>query len=81
MTWFRHLLRYRILIPLAIILGPAPYFHEPHLAEKTRMLMSGSLHRPLDIFDLFLHAAPLVLLGFKAGSDIARLITARKTTG
>ncbi|GAM08675.1 hypothetical protein OR1_00948 [Geobacter sp. OR-1] len=73
------LFRYRLLVPLALILGPAPYFSEPHLAEKLRMLMNGTLHRPLDIFDLCLHAAPLLLLGFKVGADIGRKILARKT--
>lgn len=81
MTLLRQLLRYRILIPLALILGPAPYFSEPHLTEKIRMLADGILHKPIDIFDLCLHAFPLILLGFKAGADIARLIVARKPSG
>jgi len=77
-TLLRQLLRYRILIPLALILGPAPYFSEPHIAEKLRMLTNWTLHKPLDIFDLCLHASPLILLGFKAGADLARLIVAKK---
>jgi hypothetical protein len=36
---------------------------EPHLVEKLRMLSQGVLTKPIDIFDLFLHAsAPLLLL-------------------
>ncbi|WP_246559272.1 hypothetical protein [Citrifermentans pelophilum] len=80
MNALRPLLRYKVLIPLALILGPAPYFHEPHLAEKLRMLMAGALHKPLDIFDLFLHSSPLLLLGFKAGADIARLTFTKKSS-
>jgi hypothetical protein len=78
MNPLRQILNYKILIPLALILGPAPYFHEPHLAEKLRMLSSGTLQKPLDIFDLCLHAAPLMLLGYKIGTDIARLLLTRK---
>lgn len=78
MKLLSQLFRYKILIPLALILGPAPYFREPHIAEKLRMLMDGTLNNPIDIFDLCLHASPLVLLGFKAGTDIARLIVAKK---
>ena len=72
-------LKYRILIPLALILGPAPYFSEPHLSEKIRMLAEGVLRKPIDIFDLILHSAPLILLGYKAGSDLARRITAKNS--
>ena len=54
------------LLPLAagaIMLGLAPFFPEPHLVEKLRMLANSQLTRPLDIFDLCLHAAlPLLLL-------------------
>jgi hypothetical protein len=43
------------LIIAALILGGAPFIPEPHLVEKIRMLLSGSLIRPIDIFDLFYH--------------------------
>ena len=55
-------------IPLAIaalFLGLAPFMPEPHLWEKLKMLLDGSLSKPIDIFDLFMHGTPLVLLGFK----------------
>jgi len=52
-----------VLIVVSIILGLAPFTPEPHLVEKIRMLFQGSLSRPLDIFDLFLHGIfPLLLL-------------------
>jgi len=53
-----------LMIP-ALFLGLAPFVPEPHLWEKLQMLINGSLSRPIDIFDLFLHGAPLILLGIK----------------
>ncbi len=49
----------------AATLGLAPFFPEPHIVEKLRMLRAGTLKRPLDIFDLLLHLAPFLLLGAK----------------
>jgi hypothetical protein len=43
----------------------APISPEPHLVEKTRMLLEGQLTKPLDIFDLLYHLAPMVLLAIK----------------
>ncbi|MCM0610831.1 MAG: hypothetical protein KA711_17860 [Ideonella sp. WA131b] len=37
----------------------------PHLIEKLRMLAQGSLVRLLDIFDLALHATPLLIVALK----------------
>ncbi len=53
------------LIAIALWLAVAPIVPEPHLIEKLRMLSQGTLTRPLDIFDLLLHSAPLVLLGVR----------------
>ena len=53
------------LIALAVWMGVAPITPEPHLIEKLRMLGNGTLTRPLDIFDLCLHAAPLILLAVR----------------
>ncbi|MBF0143517.1 MAG: RND transporter [Magnetococcales bacterium] len=50
---------------MALLLGVAPLVPEPHLLEKLRMLVGGTLRRPLDIFDLLLHSAPLFLLILK----------------
>ncbi|HPH13856.1 MAG TPA: hypothetical protein PLC34_08675 [Burkholderiaceae bacterium] len=54
-----------LLIALAVWMGVAPITPEPHLIEKLRMLGNGTLTRPLDIFDLCLHAAPLILLAVR----------------
>ena len=54
-----------IFVIAALTLGLAPFVPEPHLWEKLKMLMAGTLSRPLDIFDLLLHAAPWALLLLK----------------
>lgn len=53
------------LVVIAVLLGLAPFVPEPHLIEKLRMLGAGTLSRPLDIFDLLMHAAPLLLIAVK----------------
>ena len=55
-------LSWGLLILGTLTLGLAPFAPEPHLLEKLRMLFSGTLYRPLDIFDLCLHAAFPALL-------------------
>ncbi len=63
------------LLPLffiALLLGLAPFGGQPHLLEKLGMLADGNLQRPIDIFDLFLHGTPLLLLMLK----LARLLLA-----
>ena len=56
---------FALLLPLAVVLALAPFTPEPHLLEKLRMLFSGTLTRPIDIFDLFLHGTPLLLVILK----------------
>jgi hypothetical protein len=56
---------YILLIVAAIFMALAPFFPEPHLVEKLRMLVRGELRRPLDIFDLFFHLFPALLLLLK----------------
>jgi hypothetical protein len=51
--------------PVAILLGMAPFKPEPHLFEKLRMLFDGQLIRPVDVFDLFMHGTPLLLVIIK----------------
>lgn len=52
---------YLPLVVVAIAAAIVP-FGQPHLIEKLRMLLSGTLTRPLDIFDLFFHSFPLLIL-------------------
>jgi len=48
-----------------LTLGLAPFFPEPHIWEKLKMLVAGNLVKPVDIFDLLMHAAPFAVLGLK----------------
>ncbi|MDH5354110.1 MAG: RND transporter [Gammaproteobacteria bacterium] len=54
-----------LLLVLCFTLGLAPFVPEPHLLEKLRMLVSGELKRPIDIFDLLLHGTPWLVLILK----------------
>jgi hypothetical protein len=64
LTWLDRI-PLHILIIAALLLGLSPFFPEPHLWEKLKMLAAGELVRPLDIFDLLMHATPVVLLGIR----------------
>lgn len=61
-----------LLVVVAAWLAIAPVLPEPHLTEKWRMLLQGSLTRPLDIFDLLLHTLPLVLLAIRLWRELQR---------
>lgn len=54
-----------VIVLLTLFLGFAPFYPEPHIVEKLRMLFQGQLKKPLDIFDLFWHAWPFVILMLK----------------
>jgi hypothetical protein len=56
-----------LFLLVGLLLGLAPFRPEPNLWEKLKMLASGTLVRPMDIFDLLLHATPVVLLFVKLG--------------
>jgi hypothetical protein len=51
-----------IAVVLALMPSILPPHPEPHLLEKVRMLLAGTLNKPLDIFDLLMHGTPLTLL-------------------
>jgi len=57
-----------MLIVAAVLLGIMPVVPEPHLFEKVRMLMIGTLVKPVDIVDLFWHSWPILWI-------ILRLLT------
>jgi len=64
---------YSVLVPLAIFMLLAPFKPMPHVMEKLIMLRQGALSKPLDIFDLFYHLTPLVILILK--------VSVRRRTG
>lgn len=71
MTWLDKL-DWRILLVVAVLLGLAPFQPEPHLYEKLKMLVNGGLIKPVDIFDLLMHGAPLGLVIMKGIRQIKR---------
>lgn len=64
MTWLDRIPLW-LIVAVAVWLAVAPLLPEPHLVEKLRMLAAGTLRRPLDIFDLLFHLAPIALLALK----------------
>jgi hypothetical protein len=56
---------YSVLIVVAVIMIIAPLKPMPHVIEKLIMLKNGTLTRPIDIFDLFYHLLPTILLVLK----------------
>jgi len=60
---------YLLLIGFTILMALAPFVPEPHLLEKLRLLAEGSLTKPIDIFDLFWHLLPAMVLLLKLQRD------------
>lgn len=56
---------YSILIVIAVFMILAPFKPMPHLLEKFIMLKNGMLTKPIDIFDLFFHLVPTMILFLK----------------
>jgi len=59
---------YSVLIVFSIIMILLPFKPMPHFVEKLIMFKNGTLKKPIDIFDLFYHSAPLILLIIKKRS-------------
>jgi len=63
---------YSILVPVTIFMLLAPFHPMPHVVEKLLMLKNGTLNKPIDIFDLFFHVAPLILLILKIIRNLSK---------
>ncbi len=61
-----------LLAVAAIFMALAPFNPEPHLLEKSRMLINGELTKSIDIFDLFWHSLFIVMF-------LIRLVRLKKT--
>jgi hypothetical protein len=61
---------YAILIIIAVLMLLAPFKPMPHVVEKLIMLKNGVLTKPIDIFDLFYHLIPTILLAIKIVRDV-----------
>ncbi|CAB1063484.1 hypothetical protein D1BOALGB6SA_8267 [Olavius sp. associated proteobacterium Delta 1] len=65
MRTFLDKIPYSVLILVAVLMILAPFRPVPHVLEKLIMLKNGTLTRPTDIFDLFFHLIPAILLLLK----------------
>jgi len=64
MAWLDKI-SFTVLIVMALALGMAPFSGQSHLIEKLQLLQAGQLTKGIDIFDLFMHGAPIILLLLK----------------
>lgn len=64
MNWLDQIPLWALIVG-AVLLGLAPFTPEPHLWQKLQMLADGTLSRPIDIFDLAMHASLPVLLAVR----------------
>ena len=71
MRWIDRIPKW-LLVVVAIYLAGAPFVPEPHLTEKWRLLLNGSLSKPIDIFDFLLHTMPMVVLAIRLVRDAQR---------
>ncbi|PWV97680.1 hypothetical protein DFR52_106204 [Hoeflea marina] len=65
LTHFLNQFPWPIVIIACLTLGLAPFFPEPHIWEKLKMLASGTLGKPIDILDLLMHASPFIVAALK----------------
>ena len=63
---------YSILIVGAVLIILAPFKPMPHVLEKLIMLKNGTLTKPIDIFDLFFHLVPTLILLLKLYRDFSK---------
>lgn len=74
MLRFLDLIPYPVLVVAAIVMILAPFSPMPHVLEKLIMLKDGTLRKPIDIFDLFFHLLPMILLFFKVIRGKAKVV-------
>lgn len=54
-----------IVVILCLTVGLAPFSPEPHIVEKTRLILHGQLSSFVDFFDFIFHLSPFVLFTLK----------------
>jgi len=63
---------YVFLIAAALLMAMMPFQPEPHLVQKYGLWLTGNLQKPADIFDVFWHLLPTLLLLLKFVRAIRR---------
>jgi len=61
-----------VLIFIAAFMLLAPFSPMPHVLEKLIMLKDGNLTGLVDIFDLFFHLIPSILLAIKYSKKMSK---------
>jgi len=61
-----------VLIFIAAFMLLAPFSPMPHVLEKLIMLKDGNLTRLVDIFDLFFHVIPSILMVIKFSRKMSK---------
>ena len=72
MRTFLDKIPFSALIFVAVLMLLAPFKPMPHVLEKLIMLKNGTLIQPMDIFDLFFHLLPTIILLLKIYSRHAK---------
>ena len=67
-------LPWNLVIIACLTLGLAPFFPEPHIWEKLKMLFAGTLHRPIDIFDFAMHGLPFLVAAAKLAVPLFKAV-------
>ncbi len=52
----------QFVVLACLTIGLAPFFPEPHIWEKLKMLVAGDLRKPVDVFDMLMHGVPWLVL-------------------
>ncbi len=63
---------FQLVLIACVTLGLAPFFPEPHVWEKLKMLVAGDLRQTVDIFDLLMHGLPWLVLLAKLARTVLR---------
>lgn len=63
---------YTLLIILAVFMLLAPFRPMPHIVQKLLMFKNGTLQQSMDVFDLFYHLTPVMVLLIKLYRDRTR---------
>jgi hypothetical protein len=63
---------YAIIIVIAVFMFLAPFKPMPHVFEKVITLKNGTLTKPIDIFDLFFHLFPTIILLLKIYRSLSK---------
>ena len=59
------LIPFPVLLVMSVFMFMAPISPEPHFVQKFNWIMSGTGFKPIDVFDVFWHLLPSLILLLK----------------